>query len=262
LVPIKASGSKAPIYIIHGEGLNVLNFSHLVTYMDSEQPIYGLQAFGLVGDDEPLENLPDIAAHYIKEIMQHNPSGPYLLAGYSFGGYVAVEMRKQLVAMGKEVKMLMMFDTNAEKTEYKDWYMVFPKKVKRNLPKLLSFLKSLLSEPLALAKKQYKRIVQRMLEKTSKRDAKSFYQKIKNIKQKHLIAFRKYPMEAFDDKVYLYRADICVHYVNDPEFLGWKKFAKKGVELYHIPGDHLSMLLPPNVKDFASILQKSIDECW
>jgi len=262
LVPIKASGSKAPIYIIHGEGLNVLNFSHLVTYMDSEQPIYGLQAFGLVGDDEPLENLPDIAAHYIKEIMQHNPAGPYLLAGYSFGGYVAVEMRKQLVAMGKEVKMLMMFDTNAEKTEYKDWYMVFPKKVKRNLPKLLSFLKSLLSEPLALAKKQYKRIVQRMLEKTSKRDAKSFYQKIKNIKQKHLIAFRKYPMEAFDDKVYLYRADICVHYVNDPEFLGWKKFAKKGVKLYHIPGDHLSMLLPPNVKEFASILQKSIDECW
>jgi amino acid adenylation domain-containing protein len=260
LVPIKASGNKAPIYIIHGEGLNVLNFSHLVTYMDSEQPIYGLQALGLMGDDQPLENLPDIAGHYIKEIMQHNPSGPYLLAGYSFGGYVAVEMRKQLTAMGRQVKMLMMFDTNAEKTEYKDW-MILPKKVKRNLPKLLSFIKSLLSHPLALAKQQYQLFTQKRLEKTSKHDAKSFYQKIKNIKQKHLVAFRKYPMEAFDDKVYLYRADICVHYVNDYEFLGWKKFAKKGVELYHIPGDHLSMLLPPNVKEFASILQKSIDDC-
>jgi thioesterase domain-containing protein len=259
-VPVKASGNKAPIYIIHGEGLNVLNFSHLVTYIDSEQPIYGLQALGLIGDDQPLENLPDIAGHYIKEIMQHNPSGPYLLAGYSFGGYVAVEMRKQLTAMGKRVKMLMMFDTNAEKTEYKDW-MILPKKVKRHLPKLLSFVKSLLSHPLALAKQRYQLFAQKRLEKTSNRDAKSFYQKIKNIKQKHLVAFRKYPMEAFDDKVYLYRADICVHYVNDYEFLGWKKFAKKGVELYHIPGDHLSMLLPPNVKEFASILQKSIDDC-
>lgn len=260
LVPIKASGSKAPIYIIHGEGLNVLNFSHLVTYMDSEQPIYGLQAFGLIGEDEPLENLPDIAAYYIKEIMQHNPTGPYLLAGYSFGGYVAVEMRKQLMAMGRQVKMLMMFDTNAEKTEYKDW-MLLPKKVKRHLPKLLMFIRTLFSHPIELLKQKYQLFAQKRLEKNSQRDAKSFYQKIKNIKQKHLIAFRKYPMETFDDKVYLYRADICVHYVNDPEFLGWKKFAKKGVVLYHVPGDHLSMLLPPNVKEFASILQKSIDEC-
>lgn len=260
LVPIKASGNKAPIYIIHGEGLNVLNFSHLVTYMDSEQPIYGLQAFGLIGDDEPLENLPDVAGYYLKEIMQHNPNGPYLLAGYSFGGYVAVEMRKQLVAMGKQVKMLMMFDTNAEKTEYKDW-MLLPKKVKRHLPRLLSFIKTLFSHPIELLKQKYQLFTQKRIEKNSQRDAKSFYQKIKNIKQKHLIAFRKYQMEPFDDKVYLYRADICVHYVNDPEFLGWKKFAKKGVELYHIPGDHLSMLQPPNVKEFASVLQKSINEC-
>jgi amino acid adenylation domain-containing protein len=259
LVPIKPSGTKTPLYIIHGEGLNILNFSHLATYVDAEQPIFGLQAKGLNGVDEPLDNLPDIAAHYLSEILQHNPNGPYLLAGYSFGGYVAVEMRKQLADMGKEVKMLMMFDTNAEKTEYKDWYSVLPKKVKRHLPRIV---RSLMSQPINLLKNAIRRITDKIAENSAKKkEAKNFYQQIKNIKHKHLIAFRKYPMVPFDDKVYLYRADICVHYVNDPAYLGWKKFAKKGVELFHVPGDHLSMLLPPNVKEFASILQKSMDEC-
>ena len=67
-------------------------------------------------------------------------------------------------------------------------------------------------------------------------------------------------MEPFDNKVYLYKAEICVHYVYDTEFLGWKKYAKGGVEVLDVPGDHRSMLLPPNVEVFASILSKNLDE--
>ena len=103
LVPIKPTGNKTPLYIIHGEGLNVLNFSNLAAVMDKDRPIFGLQAVGLNGVDEPLDNLPDIATFYLNEIIRHNPTGPYLLAGYSFGGYVALEIRKQMAIMGKEV---------------------------------------------------------------------------------------------------------------------------------------------------------------
>jgi len=262
LVPIKPSGNKTPLYIIHGEGLNVLNFSNLAIYMDKERPIFGLQAKGLNGIDEPFDSLAQIARSYLNEIIQHNPSGPYLLAGYSFGGYVAVEVQKQMTTMGKAVKMLIMFDTDAEKTEYKDWYYLLPKKVKRNFPKLISFLNSSLHRPIATFKNQFKSDSLDFLSKHfSKKGSKNFYQLIRKIKDKHLIAFRNYLMEPFDDKVYLYKAKICVHYVDDTEFLGWKKYAKKGVEVYEVPGDHLSMLLPPNVEEFVSILQKTLDEC-
>lgn len=262
LIPIKPSGNKQPLYIIHGEGLNVLNFSNLITYVDKDQPIFGLQAKGLDGIDEPLDNLPDIAKHYIQEIIQHNPSGPYLLAGYSFGGYVAVEIQKQMTALGKEVKMLIMFDTDAEKTEYKDQLYLLPKKIKRRFTKAISFLKASFNQPIATFKDEFQNLSQSIVTKlNSKRESKKFYQQIKKIKDKHLIAFRNYRMEPFDAKVYLYKAKICVHYVDDAEFLGWKKYAKKGVELHEVPGDHRSMLLPPNVKEFASILQKSLDQC-
>ncbi|RYE11766.1 MAG: amino acid adenylation domain-containing protein, partial [Sphingobacteriaceae bacterium] len=69
LVPIKAKGSKTPLYIVHGAGLNVLLFNTLAMHMHSEQPVYGLQAKGLNGIDQPLDKLEDIAAHYVNEIL-------------------------------------------------------------------------------------------------------------------------------------------------------------------------------------------------
>ena len=51
-----------------------------------------------------------------------------------------------------------------------------------------------------------------------------------------------------------------MHYVYDNEYLGWGKYALGGVEVLDVPGDHLSMLLPPNVEAFASILSKNLDE--
>ena len=257
LVAIKPTGSKAPLYIIHGDGLNVLNFSPLAAAIDLDQPIYGLQAKGLNGTDEPSESLPDITRGYLEEIIRHNPTGPYLLAGYSFGGYVAMEMRKQMMEMGKEVKMLIMFDTNAEKTEYKDWYALFPRKVKRNIPKMLAFLKSSLLQPITTIKDQTEILSKKIL--TSKKESKLFYQQVKKIQNKHLIAFRNYQMTPFNDKVYLFKAKICVHYVNDTQFLGWKKYAKGGVEVLDVPGDHLSMFVSPNVQKLALILQKTLD---
>ncbi|GAA4089441.1 amino acid adenylation domain-containing protein [Mucilaginibacter panaciglaebae] len=261
LVPIKPTGNKAPLYIIHGEGLNVLNFSSLAAAMDKDRPIYGLQAVGLNGVDEPLDSLPEIAKFYLSEIIRHNPTGPYLLAGYSFGGYVALEIRKQMAAMGKEVEKLIMFDTDAEKSEYKDWYYILPKKVKRNVPILLSFLKSSILHPIANFRNQDKNPLPAFLSKYFlKRETKNFYQLIKKIKDKHLYAFRNYKMEPFNGKVYLFKANICVHYVYDTEFLGWKKYALGGVELYDVPGDHLTMIRPPHVEVFASILSASLDK--
>lgn len=260
LVAIKPSGSKTPLYIIHGEGLNVLNFSNLAEYMDEERPIFGLQARALNGEDPPEETIQKIASFYLSEILQHNPNGPYLIAGYSFGGYVAVEIEKQMEAMGKKIQMLIMLDTDAEKTEYKDWYYLFPRKVKRNLPIFMSFLKSTIQQPIGTLKRQFLNHPPNFVTNyRNKKDSKDFFQLIKKIKEKHLIAFRNYRMSPFNNKVYLFKAKICVHYVDDKELLGWKKYAKN-VELFEVPGDHLSMLVQPHVEQFVAVLEKTLDK--
>jgi len=252
LVPIKPTGTKDPLYVIHGDGLNVLNFHQLAKHVDAEQPVYGLQALGLNGTDEPVDSLPVIAYHYMQEILQHNSEGPYLLAGYSSGGYVAMEIRKQMMAIGKQVKMLIIFDTDAEKTEYKDWLSLLPKKAKRHLPRLFLAFKMSVSQ-LFQGQKMLS------IKPFQQKESRSFYKLINKIKSKHVTAFRNYTLEPFDGRLHLYKAKVSVHYVEYGKLLGWEKFALQGVELFEIPGDHFSMLLPPHVAVFAEVLQSNLD---
>ena len=111
LVPIKPEGNKTPLYVVHGAGHNVLFFNSLAKNLDDDQPVYGLQAQGLNGVDKPYDKIEDMAAHYVSEIIQTNPEGPYALSGYSFGGIVAYEMARLLRAQNKEVTTLALFDT-------------------------------------------------------------------------------------------------------------------------------------------------------
>jgi thioesterase domain-containing protein/acyl carrier protein len=261
LVPIKSSGSKIPLYIVHGEGLNVLNFSNLSLHMDSEQPIYGLQAKGLDGVETPLDSITDIAKHYVSEIIEHNPLGPYAIAGYSIGGFIAIEMARQLELMNKEIKMLAIFDTDAEYTEsMKKWYVILPKKMKRYLPELLGGSRSLSKQLVAIA--DQKRIaLSNKLGISKKPESKEFYVLLDKIKVKHHYALNNYKLTPFNSPVHLFKAKICVHYNDDIEYLGWRKFALNGVNQYLVSGDHLTMLMPPNVTEFAAVLQTALNNC-
>ena len=255
LVAIRPEGTKTPLYIIHGDGLNVLYFNDLVANMDKDQPVFGLQARGLKGDD-PLEVLEEIAANYVEEVINQNQNGPYLLAGYSFGAYVAVEMRKQMIAMGKDVRLII-FDADAEKSEYKGWWYLAPRKVRRYFPASISQVKPKVAWLINTLKSKIEKI---RLKPGAEKESEDFYRQVKKIKDKLRLALRNYSIEPFDDKIDLYKARVCVHYTDDKQFLGWKKYAKNGVKIYDVPGDHLSMLVHPHVEEFAVILQHGIDK--
>ncbi len=100
------SGSKTPFFLVAGMFGNVLNLRHLALMLGRERPVYGLQARGLIGDDEPHRTMEDAAAEYIAELRQVQPKGPYLLGGFSGGGITAYEMARQLEAAGEEVALL------------------------------------------------------------------------------------------------------------------------------------------------------------
>ncbi|CDZ34083.1 Non-ribosomal peptide synthase [Neorhizobium galegae bv. officinalis] len=100
-----------PLFICAGMFGNVLNLRHLAMTMGADRPVYGLQARGLYGDHEPHATFEEMAADYIAEIRTVQPSGPYLLAGYSGGGITAFEMAHQLRDAGEQVSQVIMLDT-------------------------------------------------------------------------------------------------------------------------------------------------------
>jgi acetoacetyl-CoA synthetase len=103
-------GSGAPVFIAHGLGGSVIDFYRLVTHIQSERPIYGLQARGIDGLDEPFETIDEMAQYHLDAIRQKQPHGPYTLIGYSLGGLVSLEMAHRLTAAGEQVALLAMLD--------------------------------------------------------------------------------------------------------------------------------------------------------
>jgi amino acid adenylation domain-containing protein len=268
LVAIKATGTKLPLYIIPGDGMNLVNFRNLAGYLDKEQPFYSLQPKGLDGFEESYNNIKDIASHYISEILLHNPEGPYALAGYSFGGYVAIEIKRQLENQGKIVKMIGIFDTDADNLFYKKGIQekLF-KKVLRQIPKSLFILRTLMLHPSEMLAYQ-KTVLRRNLKKRAikigaikKTELKGFDAQMQKVNENHFAALQKYAIQPFKGKLHLFKAKVRIYFVDDFKYLGWLKFAPDGVIAHEIPGDHKTMFLDPNVKDLARELQKALDDC-
>jgi amino acid adenylation domain-containing protein len=110
LVPIQPQGSRPPIFCIHGGAGTILHLQRLAGRLGPEQPFYGLQSAGLYGGSSPLRTVQQMASHYLSEMRQVHPGGPWLLAGYCFGSIVAFEIAQQLVAAGEEVGLVAMFN--------------------------------------------------------------------------------------------------------------------------------------------------------
>jgi amino acid adenylation domain-containing protein len=267
LVPIKPKGSKMPLYIVHGAGLNVLLFNALAMNMDDEQPVYGLQAKGLNGVDEPLDVMEEIAANYVDEIMNHDPVGPYAIAGYSLGGLIAYEMAKQMLAMGKNVKMVAMFDTYADQTQIYDSWIKIKTKNTWFLVKQLAYTPLLfLQDPgrtVQYKSREIRRRVQKVYNmifpgKVKKKEGFSAYSN--DIHEKSLAAQRNYLLTPVNVAIELFRAKKKTFYMDDFKYLGWKPFAQKGVNVHDIPGEHNTIFAPPNDKQFAKVLQECLDK--
>jgi len=92
-------------------GGSVMILRNLAKRIGGKRAVWGVEAQGMDGATAPLDRVEAMAARYIEEMRAVAPNGPYLLAGYSFGGLVAFEMARQLVEAGKEVAMLAMLDT-------------------------------------------------------------------------------------------------------------------------------------------------------
>lgn len=268
LVAVKPTGSKIPMYIVHGDGLSISNFHNLAEFVDHEQPVFSLQPVGLNGTDEPLENLAEIARHYVAEISEHNPDGPYALGGYSFGGYVAIEMKRQLEEMGKVVKLLAIFDTNAENVIYKqDWVKALPRRIKRQVPKFLFIAKSMFTHPGPTIAYQYTILSKKLtnlcysLGIKDKPELTGINKNIDKINETHFRAFRNYHLAPFSGTLHLFKAQSRSYYVDDFEYLGWTDYAQGGVKVYEAPGDHKTMFEQPNVSKLARLLQNALDDC-
>ncbi len=252
VVPLKPGGSLPPFFCMHARGGAVLNYRTLSTFVDAEQPVYGIQCRGLDGKTEPFRSLVEMAEQYIDEIRRIQPHGPYFLGGGSLGGIVALEMAQRLQAAGETIGVLMMFDSWGP-----TWFSTGhqPAAPRRMLRRIEGHVRRMQREGAAgEAKLLFRRGIQRlqgygrlaaarMLRATGKElphSLRYFY-----VEHANLAALQQYVPQTYDGDIVLFRA------LDDPDAdfsdptMGWTASVRGSIEVVDAPGTHNSLVHDP-----------------
>jgi amino acid adenylation domain-containing protein len=273
LVTLRSGGSKTPLFLAAPVGGNVLSYRDLLMRLDPDQPCYGLQAVGLDGVQAPQRSVPEVASHYVKEILTVQPDGPYYLSGSSFGGLVAYEMAQQLHDMGKPIALVVMFDAYGPNYPTR---LPSTSRLRRKVFKVLRRADTHLSNLLFANWKGRWIYLQVKLPKLYLRLSRMFRQrlnqvlnpvprKLRRIRSAHMGAARreKRYMRAqrrFPGRLVLFRAEKQPLGIYPDPKLGWGAVVGDDIEVYEIPGHHTSIIYQPRVQILAEKMRQILDE--
>jgi thioesterase domain-containing protein len=108
-VAVRAAGSERPLFLMH-DGTGSIQYAQVLAWrIDPEIPVHALPA--LLDAGRPLRTIQGMAERLVRMIQSVQPSGPYRIAGYSFGGLLAYEAAAQLIGRNQEVEYLGLIDT-------------------------------------------------------------------------------------------------------------------------------------------------------
>jgi thioesterase domain-containing protein len=233
LVLLKPGNQMPPIFIAPGLGGTVFDLFHLVERIVCRQPMYGMQARGLDGMDDPLTSVEAMAQFQLEAIKQLQPQGPYFLIGYSLGGLVALEIAQRLSVGGEKVALLALLDAYPHRTQ-----LGLIQKM------LLSFrlVKRRIWSPSSSASG---RTQSRFSESKSgnavrTNQAKSMGGVAERMRGSAYLALKRYRPQFYRDEIKFVRADISTEFPDNPTAV-WSHLAEK-VSVETIAGDHWSML--------------------
>ena len=271
LVPlnrVSTGAAKPPLFIVAGMFGNVLNLRHVAKHLGEDQPVFGLQARGLYGDDEPHESFVDAARDYLDEVKQVQPEGPYRLSGFSGGGVTAFEMAHQLKGAGEDVAALIMLDAIPP---HPAWPL--PSRTDEMKIKLQHLYRNIIRHPLSWLENKL-----RWKREQEERDVPSEQKQTPAEFRSRVIelAFRssldRYEMHLLDGEIVLLRPPLDTCYAlgsgrfanRDRQLVEhknwWAPWVTGAVDVTIVPGNHDSMVLEPNVRILAKHIKEVLDK--
>ena len=238
LVPIKPSGVKPPLFVVHTMGGNLFHYDHLARALDPDQPIIGLQARGVYGREQPRRRIEDIAADCVRALRGHQAQGPYLIAGYSSAGIVAFEIARQLESAGEKVGLLALIDS-------------FSPRAKRK--------RSLVQATAGMLRRLQLRLVQeRAYHAILHWTGLSHRRRLGSVGEAQRWAYWSYRARPYAGAACLFVANASLEMVHEPS-LGWEQLVQGGLHVHRLPGGHSSIMQAPLVAELAAMFQAELD---
>lgn len=259
VVPLQPEGDGVPVFCLYGINL----YKAFADSLGTNQPVYGVyvrEEQAIVGQiidgASPEISIASMVRAYDNAISRFRPRGPYRLAGFSFGGIMAIELAAALRARGETVDQVMLLDT------------VLAQGQRRNWRKWISYHAG------KFTKRGSWNSVMRRVSELSLRSLGYRSQRASNkpgpeidagIAVRQIAAFRRAASrwqpdrKAVDFRVVLFRAadpSRWAPYVDLQEDYGWGQYLGERFCVVDVPGAHRSIIEPPNVAELGRRVQQ------
>ncbi|HVH69789.1 MAG TPA: alpha/beta fold hydrolase, partial [Candidatus Dormibacteraeota bacterium] len=244
LVQLKNGTEEPLVFITHGIGGNVMDFFQLVKHIRSPHPIYGMQAKGLDGSEEPFDRIEDMAKFFLNAIKEVQPQGPYLLIGYSLGGLVALEMAQHLSESGEKVALLALLESYPHRRHLS---------ANQRIRLLGRLLRNRITTLIHLRPREAFSYILHPAERfahVSRNGGKSgrsqlpldvwFTPEIMRMRDRSYLALKHYRPRYYPGKIHFVRAERSTEFPSDPRAV-WGNLAAE-LEVDTVPGDHLEIV--------------------
>src|SRR5262249_42991466 len=93
-IAVRESGIERALFLVHEVHGLVAYAANLAPHIHPDIPLYALAA--KPPEKAQLHTIEAMAARFVRIIRTVQPTGPYRMAGWSFGGVIAYEIAKQL----------------------------------------------------------------------------------------------------------------------------------------------------------------------
>ena len=264
LLEIQKGGGKKPLFFIPGGGggeSEFMVYARMMRQLGHDFPVYGFRIWGLDGKTKPHCSSKSMARAFIQELRSVQPTGPYYLAGECLGGILTYEIARQLQNQGEKIAFLGMMDTSCPNPLI--FLSLFTRKLRPRLKqcwdRIFQIPKSqrLAGIPgaVGLTVKHLGNDLGYLRTHPLQADEPTKKQNgIKKAGYTYTRTLLRYRPKPYNGKITMLLTDHFEGFSDPPT--SWGSFARGGVEIHRLPGDHKTY-----IRDHAVTTGKLLGAC-
>lgn len=249
-----------PIVLVHAVGGGIFIYRELLQALDTEHPVYGLQAPGLWDDSSPIKGLRRQAELYYSSLLKAGINHPVMLAGSSYGGLVCYELNQLYHKAGHRSALVALFDSPGpghmparmeSEAEICAW-MLSRDIPSRNYASDLAMMQGVNHEGRVSFLLDQIRL--KIMPYATENDVKSLLR----VFSQNLANMWNWIPEPHQAKILFFKAAEHVELLAENPEQAWVPLATDGIDILLSPGDHSSMLSFPHVSFIAEEIKQRL----
>jgi amino acid adenylation domain-containing protein len=278
----KKPANSGHLFFIHDGTGETEGYIEFCNHLSAQFNCWGIGAPKIENYTPQNLSIQEVAQQYIPKIESLQPHGPYYIAGWSIGGTIAFEMARQLEQQQEKIDFLALIDTWPPDKKLLKQAIEFNRETEVNLINKYFHNKKIKNRLEYAAEININRIWPEILEHLQEKEKKFNIQIIKDsvpqgfakiipnfqqISIKELIYYlnmvrtyenarNKYiPKGKINTKIHFFKAGEETGAINAEK---WNLYCREPIQLYEIPGHHVSILKKPQVASFAKLFDNVI----